>query len=72
MEVKIGVLHAPRELVVDTDIPAEEVQSRLEEALSNNATFRLEDTKGRAVVVPSDKIVYLELGVTSSGTVGFR
>ncbi|QBX56378.1 DUF3107 domain-containing protein [Nocardioides seonyuensis] len=72
MEVKIGVLHASRELVVDTDIPAEEVQSRLEEALSNNATFRLEDNKGRAVVVPSDKVAYLELGVATSGTVGFR
>ena len=72
MEVKIGVIHASRELVVDTDIPSEEVQSRLEEAISNNAAFRLEDNKGRAVVVPSDKVAYLELGVATSGTVGFR
>lgn len=72
MEVKIGVLHASRELVVDTDIPAEEVQTRLEEAISNSTTFRLEDNKGRAVVVPSDKVAYLELGIATTGTVGFR
>ena len=72
MEVKIGVQHAQRELVVETDTSAEEVEARLAEAISDGGVFRLEDTKGRAVVVPADKIAYVELGVATSGTVGFR
>ncbi len=72
MEVKIGVQHAPRELVVETDTTADEVEARLNEALAGDTAFRLTDVKGRTVVVPATKIAYLELGVGSSGTVGFR
>ena len=38
MEVKIGVLHAARELVVDTNTSAEEVETRLAEAISGTAS----------------------------------
>ena len=63
MEVKIGVQHAQRELVLDTDSTPEDIESRLTEALSANGVLRLADTKGRSVVVPADKIAYIELGV---------
>lgn len=72
MEVKIGVQHAPRELVVDTDVSPEDVESRLAEALSGNGVFTLHDSKGRRVVVPSATIAYLEIGKPTSGAVGFR
>ena len=72
MEVKIGVQHAQRELVVDTDSTPDDVEARLTEALSGNGVLRLTDVKGRTVVVPAEKIAYLELGSPTSSTVGFR
>ncbi len=72
MEVKIGVQHASRELVVDTDSTPDDVEARLAEALAGNGVLRLSDIKGRTVVVPAEKIAYLELGSPTSSTVGFR
>ena len=72
MEVKIGVQHAQRELVVDTESTPEEIEASLAEAMAGNGVFRLADVKGRSVVVPADKIAYVELGSPTSSTVGFR
>ena len=72
MEVKIGVQQASRELVVDTDSTPEDVEQRLTEALAGSGVLRLSDVKGRTVIVPADKIAYLELGSPTSSTVGFR
>ncbi|RYB92984.1 DUF3107 domain-containing protein [Nocardioides oleivorans] len=72
MEVKIGVQHAQRELVLDTDSTPEDIEKQLGEALAGNGVLHLKDTKGRAVVVPADKIAYVELGSPSAATVGFR
>ncbi len=73
MEVKIGVRHAPRELVVDVTGSAEDVEAALAEALSgDHATFALTDTRGRRVIVPAHAVAYLEIGTNTTGTVGFR
>ena len=72
MEVKIGVQNAQRELVLDTDSTPDEVEAKLAEALAGSGVLRLADVKGRAVVVPADKIAYVELGNPTSSTVGFR
>ena len=72
MEVKIGVLHAPRELVVDTGATAEDVEQQLEKAVSDDGVLALTDTKGRRIVVPAHNIAYVEIGSGTSGTVGFR
>jgi hypothetical protein len=73
MEVKIGVQHAPRELVVDVTSTLEEVEAALNDALSGeSAVLTLTDAKGRRVVVPGRTIAYVELGTGTSGTVGFR
>lgn len=72
MEVKIGVLHAPRELVVDTDATAEDVEKQLEKAVSDDGVLALTDTKGRRIVVPAHNIAYVEIGSGTAGTVGFR
>ena len=72
MEVKIGVQQASRELVVDTDSTPEDVEQRLTEAIAGNGVLRLTDVKGRTVIVPADKIAYLELGSPTSSAVGFR
>lgn len=72
MEVKIGVQNAQRELVLDTDSTPDDIESKLTEALAAGGVLRLADVKGRTVVVPADKIAYVELGNPTSSTVGFR
>jgi hypothetical protein len=72
MEVKIGVQHAPRELVVDTADSAEDIQAALDKALADNGTLALTDSRGRQVLVPARTIAYVEIGGGVSGQVGFR
>jgi hypothetical protein len=72
VEVKIGIQHSPRELVVDTDEKAESIEKLVSEAVSSEGVLTLTDTKGRKVVVPASKIAYVEIGGGVVGTVGFR
>jgi hypothetical protein len=72
MEVKIGVQHAPRELVVDTDINPEDFEAQLTEAVGSGGILAFTDTRGRRIAVPGSKIAYVEIGTGSHGTVGFR
>lgn len=73
MEVKIGVQFASRELVIDSSLSGDEVASAVNEALSGEtAVLSLVDTKGRRILVPSEKLAYVELGTPTAGQVGFR
>ena len=72
MEVKIGIQSAPRELVVETTTAAEEVEKLLSRALSNEGgLFALVDEKGGKVLVPADKIAYVEIASPESRRMGF-
>lgn len=72
MEIRIGVQHASRELTVDTGASAEEVGKRVADALSSGGVLQLEDVRGRTVLVPADKLAYVEVGSGVAGQVGFR
>jgi hypothetical protein len=72
VEVKIGVEHAPRELVVETDATPEDIEAQLAEAVASSGLFAFTDTKGRRIAVPGSKIAYVEIGGGSSKAVGFR
>jgi hypothetical protein len=71
MEVKIGVQNANRELVIDTDQSGDDVEKAIAAAIEHGM-LSLTDTKGRRVVVPADKLAYVEIGSPSAGQVGFR
>lgn len=71
MEVKIGIQMAPRELVVDTAMTAQEIERALTSALADGAVFVLADSKGGTVLVPAEKIAYVELGQNEPRRVGF-
>ncbi|TQL67336.1 uncharacterized protein DUF3107 [Nocardioides albertanoniae] len=71
MEVKIGVQQAARELVVETEESSESVEKLITDALDGGKVLALTDTKGRKVIVPTDKLAYVELGPTKTGKVGF-
>lgn len=72
MEVKIGVQHASRELSIDTTLDADGVQEAVTKALEKGAVLALADAKGRRLVVPGDKLAYVEISTSATGTVGFR
>jgi hypothetical protein len=74
VEVKIGIQSIPRELVVDTDAAAEEVERDLAAALSAEGgpgVFALTTLKGGKVLIPADKIAFVEFGSDQSRRVGF-
>ena len=73
MEVKIGIQSVPRELVVETDTPADEIERQLVSALSgdHDSVFAVTMSKGGKILVPADKIAYLEFGAPETRRVGF-
>ena len=73
MEVKIGVQFANRELVIDTNLSSDEIEKTVAEALkAEQGVLSLTDSKGRRVIVPADRLAYVELGTPAAGQVGFR
>jgi hypothetical protein len=72
VEVKIGIQSAPRELVLETNEAADEVEEALKAAVKEQGgIFALADDKGGRVLVPADKIAYVEFGGTEPRRVGF-
>ena len=72
MEVRIGVKGAPRELVLDSNQSADEIQKTIDAALKDDApTVTLSDEKGRRVVVATDKLAYVEIAESEGRRVGF-
>jgi Protein of unknown function (DUF3107) len=73
MEVKIGISSVPRELIVETNTPAEEIERSLSAALAggDHSVFALSVAKGGRVLIPADKIAYVEFSGTEARRVGF-
>ena len=71
MEVKIGIQSVVRELILDTNDEAADVESALAAAVADGTLLVLRDDKGGTVMVPADKIAYVELGSGSGRRVGF-
>lgn len=72
VEVKIGVQHAPREIVLESGQTPEEVERAVSEALAyKSQLLSLVDDHGRKVLVPADRLAYVELGEPTQRKVGF-
>lgn len=72
MEVKIGVQNTPRELVLDSAQTADEVAKAVSDALKADlGVLTLVDEKGRRVLVPADKLAYVEIAESEQRKVGF-
>ena len=65
MDVRIGVIHIPKELSVEMpdDTDREDLRVRIDEALAGiAATLWLTAARGRQIGLPSERIGYVELG----------
>jgi len=72
VEVKIGVLHTPREIVVESSQTTAEVEELVTAALKSvDGSLSLTDDKGRRVIVPANLIAYVEIAPSDQRRVGF-
>jgi hypothetical protein len=71
VEVRIGVQQAARELVLESTETPDSVVEKVAAALSGKGLLDLLDDKGRRVVVPSDKLAYVEIAAAEPRRVGF-
>jgi len=72
VEVKIGVQYAARELVLESTQSPDEVTKAVSDALKADlGLLTLVDEKGRRVLVPADKLAYVEIAEGEQRRVGF-
>ena len=72
MEVKVGVQHSPRELVLESAQSPDEVEEAVTTALAaTDGVLSLVDDKGRRLIVPAQKVAYVEIAESESRRVGF-
>jgi hypothetical protein len=72
VEVRIGVQHATRELVIESTETSEAILATVTAAVSGEVSvLTLTDERGREVLIPSDKLAYVEIGEPESRRVGF-
>lgn len=71
MEVRIGITDVAREVSITTDTSADDVIKALAGARESGGMLELTDEKGRRLVVPADRVGYLDLGAPDSRPVGF-
>ncbi|MFI5099554.1 MAG: DUF3107 domain-containing protein [Actinomycetes bacterium] len=72
MEVKIGVKGAARELSLESAESSDEIAATVKAALADaGGLLVLADEKGRQVLVPVDKLAYVEIGEQAERRVGF-
>ncbi|MGH3365721.1 MAG: DUF3107 domain-containing protein [Nocardioidaceae bacterium] len=73
MEVRIGVQHANREITLESDQSSDQVQEIVNKAVAgDDPLLVLVDERGRRVVVPADKVAFVEIGEEASRRVGFN
>lgn len=71
MEIRIGIQNVSRELVVESELSAQDVAKLVADATAGK-TLELTDTKGRTVVVPGSALGYVEFGEENKRRVGFE
>jgi hypothetical protein len=62
MEVRIGVVHTPKELTIEVEGSADDVAKMIEAALAaDDRVVWFSDSKGRRLGVPASKVAYVEI-----------
>ncbi len=71
MEIKIGVQQIAREIALESDQSPEEIDAAVRKAIADGGILTLEDDKGRRVMVPADRLAYVDISPAASRRVGF-
>ncbi|GAA1046755.1 DUF3107 domain-containing protein [Rothia amarae] len=71
MEIKIGVQHVQREIVIETEESTNDIKAKVSQALQDKSVLELENTKGAITLIPAEQIGYIELGAETKPRIGF-
>ncbi len=72
MEVKVGVQYSAREISLESTQSPDEIEKAVAAALKADlGVLSLVDERGRRILVPADKLAYVEIGESGSRRVGF-
>jgi hypothetical protein len=72
VEVKIGVLHTAREIVLDSPQSQDEIEALVADALKSvDGQLTLTDDRGRKVIVPANLVAYVDIAQADVRRVGF-
>jgi hypothetical protein len=71
VEIKIGMQHVGREIVVDSPLGAQEATDLVSAALNEGTVLSLKDSKDNLTLVPASGIAYVEIGAETKRRVGF-
>jgi len=71
MDISIGVQHVARDISLESEESAEAITAKVTEAINSDGLLQLSDARGRIVLVPANKIAYIDLGPVTGRRVGF-
>jgi hypothetical protein len=71
VQVRITVANVNSDINFESSLSAADIQSAVKAALKSGDALTLEDIRGRVVIVPADKIGFVEIGEQTDRRVGF-
>lgn len=71
MEIRIGIQHSPREIVIESNESTDSVLETLTSAIGDGTPVSLRDDRGRTVLVPGAKVAFVEFSAQEPRRVGF-
>ena len=71
VQVRITVANVSSDVNFESALSAAEIQSVVNAALKSGEALTLEDIRGRVVMVPAEKIGFVEIGEQTDRRVGF-
>lgn len=71
MEIRIGIAQVQRDVVLESNESYTEISEKIQEAISAQSLLTLTDDRGRTVLIPGDRIAFVEIGAQSAPRVGF-
>ena len=70
-QVRISITQVNSELSFECPLSPEEIRAAVTAALSSSSPLILTDVRGHEVIVPAEKIGYVEIGQPTERRVGF-
>jgi len=62
MEIRIGVVHTPKEIALEIEGSADDVKKSIEKSLADDdSVLWLTDKQGRTIGIPSERVAYVEI-----------
>jgi hypothetical protein len=71
VEIKIGVQQTAREIALESEQSPDDIDAAVRKAIAEGGILSLEDDKGRRVMVPADRLAYVEISPATARRVGF-